>query len=213
MSKREVKQIKGLEKELFSEADRAEFWVRKNWHKAAIAALVAVAIGVSVYAINEKREAGKIAAQQAVFSAELKDLAKAIESNPDAPGIDFARLRLAGYYISEKKYDDAQKVLWVIFENSNADVALRKIAALENARVLELAGKTEAAANFYISMVSMSEFGVASAAECAFQAARLLVQLKTPAADSKAVNVLKNIIARKSNPDAASNRAAAENSE
>ena len=193
MSKREVKRIDGFEKELLSESERVELWISKYWLKVAVVSLIVVVIGVVIYAVKQSSEKAELAAQQELFSASKEKLAAAIAAHPDAPGVELAMLRQAGFLQEDKKYDEAAEMLKKLAA-SNADILIRQIAALNAAAALEAAGKIADAAAAYATAVDFNDFSSGIKAEAAFQAARLYVAQKKTA---EAKKLLQRIIDRK----------------
>ena len=120
MSKREVKNIEGFEKELLSETERIELFISKYWLKVAIVAVLVVIAGVAAYAVIKQNNDRIFAIQNKFATAENDELAKIIADNSTVPGVDLARLRLAAGL-------SAKKIMPLLPPSSKRSQTIRKL--------------------------------------------------------------------------------------
>lgn len=194
MSKREVKNINGIEKELFSETERVELFISKYWLKTAIVSVLLVVIACVIYGVIKYKNDKIAGIQQKFVSAEAGDLPALIADNASVPGADIARFRLAGALLDKKDYSGAAAQLEAVFSNPEADVILRQCAAFELAGVLEQSGKSAEAAKVFTKIADETAFSAGVKAQAGCQAARLMIA----SGDNKgAETMLKRMIARK----------------
>lgn len=195
MSKREVKNIEGFEKELLSETERVELFISKYWLKIAIAAVIVVIAGVAVYAVVKNQNDKVNAIQNKFASATAEELTGVIAANSDVPGVDFARLRLAAELGAAKNYSGAAEQLKAVADNAGADLIIRQLAVMELGAALEMAGKIADAAQVFAKAADDTAFSAGIKAQAGCQAARLMIAGKD-FASAKAM--LQRIVARKS---------------
>lgn len=195
MSKREVKNIEGFEKELLSETERIELFISKYWLKVAIVAVLVVIAGVAAYAVIKQNNDKIFAIQNKFVTAENDELAKLIADNSNVPGIDLARLRLASGLSAKKDYTGAAAQLKAVADNPDADLILRQLAAFELAAALELDGKIAEAAKVFAKAADDTAFSAGIKAQAGCQAARLMIAGKD---FTGAKAMLQKIVARKS---------------
>ena len=176
MSK-EVKKIDGLEKELYSDRERMEFWIAANWKKSAIAAVVLVIVAVAIYAVSNHMDAKKLSAENALTDTPVEKLADAIAANSDLDGVPVAELRLASYLAGKKDYKAAAARLRNVVANKKADQILVVKARMSLAAMLEASGDIAGAAAEYMALESSAASG-AIQSEAGFQAGRLLIAQK-----------------------------------
>ena len=158
MSKREVKNIEGFEKELLSETERIELFISKYWLKVAIVAVLVVIAGVAAYAVIKQNNDRIFAIQNKFATAENDELAKIIADNSTVPGVDLARLRLAAGLSAKKDYAASAAQLKAVADNPEADLILRQLAAFELAAALELDGKIAEAAKVFAKAADDTAF-------------------------------------------------------
>lgn len=143
--------IKGMEKALFSDSDRVEYWFTKNWKKATVAlVLIALVIVAVVFFISKHNDSKKKAADAlANVTIATKGVIGKYSDHPAAP---MARFRLAGQYIEKKDYKNALPLLRHIVADSKADPMLKKQAKISLAGALEASGDTAGAITLYTKL-------------------------------------------------------------
>lgn len=188
------KDSKALNKEignaLFSDDERFEMFFAANWKKIMAAAVAVVVVITLVFAIrlhvanNAKRASAKLAA-----ASSAADLEKALAENADAAGADAARFRLAGMYIAEKKYAQAQTALDKLADSA-AEPSLRNKARLSAAYMLEMSGKLADAAQRFSAIAAQHSNPSVMRAEAAYAAGRLYLALNKKAEAKQVLNQL-----------------------
>lgn len=131
--------LKGMEKALFSDSERVEYWFSKNWKKAtAVLVIIALLIVVTVFVVSKFNSGSKAAADSlADVTIETKDVIAKNNGNAAAPA---ARFRLAGQYIAKKDYKNALPLLRQVAGDSKVDAVMRKQAQIALVSALEAAG-------------------------------------------------------------------------
>ena len=177
MKKESKKDIKHLEKELFSDRERMEIWIAENWKKCIYIAAGVVVAAVAVFAgisYSEKRSA---AAAAALSGASADALPAVIEKYSGHPAEAIARIRLARALQDKKDYAAAKKEYAKIAAMENCADFLRNSAALEAAFCDEFAGDIKSASAAFSAIESDNSFDVMSRAEAGYHAGRLLIKL------------------------------------
>lgn len=176
-NKKERTKVQDIEKAL-SQDERIEMWISKNWKKCAVGAIVlivAVVIGFIIFLKHQEDIRNK---SIAIAEAEAENLSELLADNPDVPGANTARIRLAHYLENEKKdYISAGNVYNRIAADTTLPASLRNEARLSSAGCLEAAGKKEEARDAYLSISNDSTVSQSVKCEAAMQAARLLLAL------------------------------------
>ncbi|MBP5531690.1 MAG: hypothetical protein J6Y54_06655 [Lentisphaeria bacterium] len=174
---------------LFSDEERAGMFFATYWKKLLALALIAVIATTGIFAYVRHRESVKAAAiaklEQAKTVAEIKT---ELAGNPDIPGADAARFRMAKIYEEEKKYGEAIKVLEEL--SASEDAAVRSRALLNIAYLSELEGKPEEAVRKFSAIAENTAVPAAERAEAGYAAARLYLAKKTPEATVDAFRIL-----------------------
>lgn len=162
---------------LFSDNERFEMFFAANWKKILVVALAAVVAITAIFAVRmHLSNTKKQAAAKLVEASTVTALEKALAENADAVGADAARFRLAGMYISEKKYDQARQVFDKLAATA-AEPELRDKARLSAAYMLEMAGKNAEAAQSFVAIAAPGATLPAVRAEAAYSAGRLFISL------------------------------------
>ena len=188
---------KALNKEINSiltDEERAGLFIAKHWKKLIAVALIAVVAITAVFAVIKHREAAQQKATAELSNAKtIPELEAAIAKNPKATGIHVARFRLAGLYAKNNEFDKARQTLKEIIDSPDADAAIRGMAQLETASLLELDPKVEAAkaVEAFVAIADSPDANLEIRAEAAYAAGRLYIDLKQP---DKANEVLDNAL-------------------
>ena len=165
-----------LENALFDDVERCELFFTQHWKPIVAVALAVVVAITAAFALHTRSARRNLAAAERLSAAvSIADLEKALTADPDAPGADMARYRLAGKYIDSKEYDKALKTLAVI--SAGPDKTLRGKARMVEAYVYELTGKTAEAARKFLTLSSSSELPPAGQLEASYAAGRLCIKL------------------------------------
>jgi len=178
-----------IEKTIFNDTERFEFWFVSNWRKLTVVAVAAAAIVAVIFGINaSQRAADKKAAAKFADAANAEELAAVIAENSDRPGVQLARYRLAAMLLEAKKSAEAVKELNLIAADTDCDPSLRSKAMLTVSYVQENNGKTAEAAAGFKAVFENTAFAAATRCEAGFAAGRNLLALgKT----DEAVNILR----------------------
>lgn len=175
---------------LFSDDERFEMFFAANWKKIMAAAVAVVVVITLVFAIrlhianNAKRASARLAT-----ASTAADLEKALAENADAAGADAARFRLAGMYIADKKYAQAQVVLDKLAVSA-AEPSLRNKANLSAAYMSEMSGKLAEAAQRFSAIAALHANPAAMRAEAAYAAGRLYLALNKKTEAKQVLNHL-----------------------
>lgn len=174
-----------LENALFSDVERWEMYFTTHWKTVVAVALAGVVVITAVFAIHSRTEKNaRFAATQLSSATSTAELESAIAAHPQAPGANMARYRLAGSYLEKKEYDKALATIAPV--TAGADAALGGKARMLEAYALELSGKTADAAHKFAALSKSEGVPVATRAEAACAAGRLLIDLGKKA-EAKAI--------------------------
>ena len=177
--------------EALTDEERAGIFLSRHWKKLIAAAVLAVVAITAVFAVMKHRESARKAATAELAKANtVAEIEAAIAKNPDAPGVDAARFRLANQYENEKKYDKARQTLETL-ASATEDVANRSRAQLNAAYLFELEGKADDAVRKFSVLAQNTALPAAVRAEAAYSAARLYIDLKKPAEAKKVLDLLR----------------------
>ena len=188
------KDSKALNKEignaLFSDDERFEMFFAANWKKIMAAAIAVVVVITLVFAVRlHLANAAKRASAKLATASTAADLEKALAENSDAAGADAARFRLAGMYIADKKYAQAQAVLDKLAVSA-AETSLRDKARLSAAYMLEMSGKLADAAQRFSAIAATNTIPSSIRAEAAYSAGRLYLALNRKTEAKQVLNQL-----------------------
>ena len=167
------KQIEGMEKELFSERERAEIWFAENWKKCLLAAVVAVAAASGVFAWRHFSAEREAAAAAALADASLDNIDAVARKYAGHPAIPAARLRIASGLMAEKKYVPARAEFLKVAEDAKAPVLLRSRARMNAAVCSESQGDIKAA---IAEFSAIAEANGPDSPEAGFRAAGLMLR-------------------------------------
>jgi hypothetical protein len=160
---------------LFSERERFEMLFAENWKKiAVIGVAVALVVALAFAAWGMVNRSATKAAYAFADAADAPALEKALAENGSRKGALAARQRLIQLYVDAKNYPAALKQIKLVASDAEADSAVRGRAALNEALVLELSGKTKEAAAVFAKTAADINFKNAIRLEAAAAAARLL---------------------------------------
>ena len=160
---------------LFSERERFEMLFAENWKKiAVIGVAVALVVALAFAAWGMVNRSATKAAYAFADAADAPALEKALAENGSAKGALAARQRLIQLYVDTKNYPAALKQIKLVASDAEADSAVRGRAALNEALVLELSGKTKEAAAAFAKAAGNINFKNAIRLEAAAAAGRLL---------------------------------------
>ena len=180
-----------IENALFNDVERWEMFFAAHWKQIlAVACAVVVAVTAIFAWHHYSVKAKHTAAEQLGAANTVAELQNAVAKYPDAPGVAFARYRMAQLLIEEKKYDQAVSELAKVA--SAADASLRRKARLTEAYAIELSGKLENAAVKFAALGTVPDASPAIKCEAIYSAGRLYVKLGKKA---EAKEVLKNAAA------------------
>lgn len=178
MAENNNKQIDGVEKVLFSDRERAELWVAKNWKKSAIVMVIIAVAGVVGYTIAQHLEEKAKACENALIDAKADALADAISKNSGAKGAAFARMRLASDLVSKKDFKGAVAQYKAVVADPECDAQLKLSASVAIAQAYEAAGDAKQALASYLLVEKNSTASVAVRINAACAAARLMIDAK-----------------------------------
>ena len=196
------KDTKNLNREisnaLFTDEERAGMFFAKYWKKLLVLAVIAVVAITGIFAYTRHREAVKSKAVAGLARAKTVEEIKAeLAKNPNIPGADAARFRMAKIYEEEKKYGDAIKTLEEL--EGSEDAAIRNRARLNIAYLLELEGKLDEAAKRFaaLALTDAAVISAADRAEAGYAAGRLYLKLNKK---DEAKKILRTVGSLKINP-------------
>ena len=167
--------VKDFEKAL-SDEERIQLWLNKNWKKCLIAVIVIASAVVAFMSVNYIRDQRIMKAVNAIAEAKADELPALIAENPDVPGANLARLRIALNLMDKKDYAGA---------DTTVPLELRTRARFSAAACKEYAGKAKEASAAYMMIFNDSTVSGGSRYEAAYQAGRILIALNDLAAAKK----------------------------
>ncbi len=172
-SKQSKKLNSAITQELMGDVERVEFMLMSYWKVLVLAlALVVIVIVAGFWGCSSYRASQHRAAVALADAATAEELRAALEAYPSAPGASLARYRLATLLIDAKDYDAALAELQLISgEENNPELAAQ--AALNEAYLYELSGKSDQAAKVFSELGTRMGFPELLRAEANFNAARL----------------------------------------
>ena len=178
-----------VDKNIFADEKMAEVWFEKNWKKVAAVVVLAILVGMAVFAsiyLNKQKNTGMM---KKFAAAETAELAALLEKNPDATGASAARARLADALLAKKDYTAAKAQFGALAADLSAAAELRSRAKLGIAACDELSGNKKAAAESYMLLSNDSTVPRRVRDEAAFHAGRLFAAV----ADSRGKEILKKL--------------------
>ena len=134
---------------LLDDFDKFEHFATTYWKQIGGVA-VAIVVGVALWVmISNSQKASERKINDAICNAKTEtEIIKVTKEYPNYSATNYARLRLAKIYLSEKKYDKAYKQ-FKLLRASNIPREMTWRISLDEAYALELEGKkTEAALKF-----------------------------------------------------------------
>ena len=167
------KQIEGMEKELFSERERAEIWFAENWKTCLGGAVLLVVVASGWLAWRHFAAERDQTAASALAAATSENIDAVAGKYAGHPGAATARLRVASGLLAEKKYAPARAEFLKVADAAKAPALLRSRARMNAAACAELQGDLKSA---------VAEFSALAAAngpdspEAGFRAAGLMLR-------------------------------------
>ena len=170
--------VQNIEKAL-DQDERIELWIGKNWKKCAAGAVVLIAVIVFGFILYLKHNEDIKNKSIAIAEASPETLPVLLAENPDVPGANIARIRLAHYLLNEKKdYVGAEGVFNQIATDTTLPESLRNNARISAINCMVLNGKIQEASEAFIALSNDSTLSQSVKTEAVLQAARLLLTLK-----------------------------------
>lgn len=184
------KNLKDIDKVLFSDTERVELWFAANWKKAAVCLTLLAAVVVAVVYFVSRNEQNN---QSAAFALADITVEKSgvLNEHADHPTAIQARIKLASLYIEKKEYKKAADIFRKIIADPKADEVWKRQASFMLASTLEAAGDAKDAVAQYQKIVSVKTENLGSRVNAAVAAARLLVAANRK---SEAVKMLENLL-------------------
>lgn len=176
--------VKDFEKAL-SDEERIQLWLNKNWKKCLIAVIVIAIAVVAFMSVNYIRDQRIMKAVNAIAEAKADELPALIAENPDVPGANLARLRIALNLMDKKDYAGAESMFTKFASDTTVPLELRTRARFSAAACKEYAGKAKEASAAYMMIFNDSTVSGGSRYEAAYQAGRILIALNDLAAAKK----------------------------
>ncbi len=163
---------------LMGDIGKFELLLVTHW-KLIVAAAIAVVIVIGlVFGLNSCRKAADRKAANVLSAAVTeKQLEQALDQYPDNPAARFARLRLARLYMNAGRFEDAVQQFRLL-ENSGAPREMLIRIRLDEAYLLENAGKIKEAAEQFDRYSRDSSLPAATRAEAGYSAGRLFAEQK-----------------------------------
>jgi hypothetical protein len=181
---------------LLTDEERAGMFFAKYWKKLLALAVIAVVAVTGIFAYTRHSEAVKNKAVAGLARAKTVEEIKAeLAKNPNIPGADAARFRMAKIYAEEKKYGDAIKTLEELTKSE--DTAVGNRARLNIAYLLEIDGKTDEALKRFSALTDTTVLSAAERAEAGYAAGRLYLKLNKK---DEAKKILRTVRSLKINP-------------
>ena len=160
---------------LFSERERFEMLFAENWKKIAVAGfIIALAVALAFAAWSFTNRSARQAAYAFADAVDAPAIEKALAQNPGKRGALAARQRLIQLYVDAKKYNEALAQLKLVAADPEADNSVRGNAALNEALILELTGKSKEAAAVFAKAAGNINFSNSIRLQACAAAARLL---------------------------------------
>ena len=160
---------------LFSERERFEMLFADHWKKVAVIGVaIALLVALAFVAWSLTNQAATRAAYAFADAADAPALEKALAEYGTRKGALAARERLVLLYVDAKNYDGALKQIRLVINAPEADAACRSRAAVTEALVLEVAGKTKEAAAAFSKIAGNANYKTAARIEAAVSGARLI---------------------------------------
>ena len=163
---------------LMGDIGKFELLMVTHW-KLIVAAGIAVVIVIGlVFGLNSCRKAADRKAANALSAAVTEEqLEQALAQYPDNPAARFARLRLARLYMNADRFEDAVQQFRLL-ENSGVPQEMLHRIRLDEAYLLENAGKVKEAAEQFDRYSRDAVLPAAIRAEAGYSAGRLFAEQK-----------------------------------
>ena len=161
---------------LLSDFDKIENFVVGHWKQMFIGAGVIIVLVAIAYGIMLKKENNELAAQSAIANAATKQqLIEVIERYSSYKEADYARIRLARIYSAENDFAKAQELFKAVAQNTQ-DQELKCQMLLDEAYMLEKAGKFDDAVKSFMIIGNNSMYAKGVRAEAYYGAMRLAIK-------------------------------------
>ncbi|QSH41113.1 tetratricopeptide repeat protein [Lentisphaerota bacterium ZTH] len=177
MDKKKKKAINAqISSELFDDFDRFEHFLSNYWRQlVAAAVIIVIAVGVWV-TVREVHKAADRKAKNAFANATTEEeVIKALKTYGKYKAANFARLKLARIYISQKKFDKAHEQFKML-TGSDAPKEMIWRARMDEAYTLELEGKKLEAAKAFARIGEGGLLPDTFRAEANYSAGRIYAQ-------------------------------------
>lgn len=171
--------------------DRFEAWAIANG-KYILAACILILIGVAVFltVMHYRNRTIAEATAELAGAAQMEELEKVLKKHPaSTPGYDVAQIRLARFYASKQKYDQAYASYTAVAERKN-EPYLSARSRLDAAYIKELAGKPAEAAAVFAMVADSADVLQDLRAEGAYAAGRLFLSCKNETAARKYLSMM-----------------------
>ena len=166
------KEIKGLEKELFDDHERAEIWFAENWKKCIVGAVVLILVVSGFFVWKHFDRKNFVKAGSELSAATAKNIDAVAKKYPKHPGVAFNRIRVASELMAAKDFKAAREQFRKVVSDGSAPAFFQDIARKNAAICAENSGDIDTAIKEFQQIADANS---ADSAECGFHAASLLL--------------------------------------